>query len=380
MKKIRVGVIGLGFIGKQHVEALRRLPYIEIVAGADSNLGMREWCEKNGIQKYYSDYKEMLTNEKMDVVHNCTPNNFHYEVSCEILKTGCHVYSEKPLTIKSVEGESLIELADKKGLKTAVNFNYRNNLMVQEIQQRIQNGRMGMISHIQVEYLQDWLLYDTDFDWRVQKDKGGESRAVADIGSHCFDTIQFITGEKIVSVYAMFHKQYQKRYMTKQADTFSLRPMDSDSKGEPVSVENEDAAIILFRLEGGMVGNINVTQVCAGKKNNLKILISGTKEAYEWQQETPANLWIGHKDSGNEIIYAGKNNLSEKIRCFADLPDGHSVGWKDAFEKGFEIFYGSILNETEAVYESPDFAEGWYVTKIVEACLKSNQTGQWQNV
>ena len=214
MKKIRVGVIGLGFIGKQHVEALRRLPYIEIVAGSDSNLGMREWCEKNGIQKYYSDYKEMLTNEKMDVVHNCTPNNFHYEVSCEILKTGCHVYSEKPLTIKSVEGESLIELADKKGLKTAVNFNYRNNLMVQEIQQRIQNGRMGMISHIQVEYLQDWLLYDTDFDWRVQKDKGGESRAVADIGSHCFDTIQFITGEKIVSVYAMFHKQYQKRYMT----------------------------------------------------------------------------------------------------------------------------------------------------------------------
>ena len=164
MKKIRVGVIGLGFVGKQHVEALRRLPYIEIVAGSDSNLSMREWCEKNGIQKYYSDYKEMLTNENMDVVHNCTPNNFHYEVSCEILKTGCHVYSEKPLTIKSVEGESLIELADKKGLKTAVNFNYRNNLMVQEIQQRIQNGRMGMISHIQVEYLQDWLLYDTDFD------------------------------------------------------------------------------------------------------------------------------------------------------------------------------------------------------------------------
>ena len=114
MKKIRVGVIGLGFIGKQHVEALRRLPYIEIIAGSDSSRGMRDWCEKNGIQKYYSDYKEMLKNEKMDVVHNCTPNNLHYEVNCEILKAGCHVYSEKPLTINSADGASLVELAGKR--------------------------------------------------------------------------------------------------------------------------------------------------------------------------------------------------------------------------------------------------------------------------
>ena len=296
------------------------------------------------------------------------------------MEAGYHVYSEKPLTINSEEGNKLVELARKKGLKTAVNFNYRNNLMVQEMQQRIKNNRMGTISHIQVEYLQDWLLYDTDFDWRVQKDKGGESRAVADIGSHCFDTIQFIMGEKIVAVYAMFHKQYQKRYMAKQADTFSSRKASGEHKGEAVPVENEDAAIILFKLEGGMVGSINITQVCAGKKNDLQILISGTNEAYEWHQETPANLWVGHRDSGNEIIYAGKNNLSENIRSFADLPDGHSVGWKDAFEKGFEIFYKGLLHEGEAVYESPDFTAGLYITKIVEACLKSNQTGTWQNV
>lgn len=266
-RKIKVGVIGLGFIGKQHVEALRRLPYVEIVAGSDSNPAMRDWCEENGIGKYYADYKEMLKNEEMDAVHNCTPNNFHFAVSCEILEAGYHVYSEKPLTINSEEGNKLVELARKKGLKTAVNFNYRNNLMVQEMQQRIKNNRMGTISHIQVEYLQDWLLYDTDFDWRVQKDKGGESRAVADIGSHCFDTIQFIMGEKIVAVYAMFHKQYQKRYMAKQADTFSSRKASGEHKGEAVPVENEDAAIILFKLEGGMVGSINITQVCAGKKN-----------------------------------------------------------------------------------------------------------------
>ena len=380
MRKIKVGVIGLGFIGKQHVEALRRLPYVEIVAGSDSNPAMRDWCEENGIGKYYADYKEMLKNEEMDAVHNCTPNNFHFAVSCEILEAGYHVYSEKPLTINSEEGNKLVELARKKGLKTAVNFNYRNNLMVQEMQQRIKNNRMGTISHIQVEYLQDWLLYDTDFDWRVQKDKGGESRAVADIGSHCFDTIQFIMGEKIVAVYAMFHKQYQKRYMAKQADTFSSRKASGEHKGEAVPVENEDAAIILFKLEGGMVGSINITQVCAGKKNDLQILISGTNEAYEWHQETPANLWVGHRDSGNEIIYAGKNNLSENIRSFADLPDGHSVGWKDAFEKGFEIFYKGLLREGEAVYEGPDFTAGLYITRIVEACLKSNQTGTWQNV
>ena len=380
MQKVKVGVIGLGFIGKQHVEALRRLPYVEITAVSDSNPSTLSWCEKNEIEKFYTDYREMLEKEELEVVHNCTPNNFHYDVNCQILRKGCHVYSEKPLTIHSFEGERLVTLAEERGLKTAVNFNYRNNLMVQEMQQRVKKGQLGNLSHIQVEYLQDWLLYDTDFDWRVQKDKGGESRAVADIGSHCFDTIQFITEEKIVAVYSLFHTQYEKRYYVGQTDTFSIGNMvNKQENRKAVPVENEDAAIILFRLEGGMVGSINVTQVCAGKKNGLKVLISGTKEAYEWEQETPARLWIGHKDSGNEMIYAGKNNLSEEIRDFADLPDGHSVGWKDAFVKGFEIFYTNLRNE-KGIMKSPDFSDGLYITRIVEACLKSNRSGLWETV
>lgn len=380
MQKIKVGVIGLGFIGKQHIEALRRLPYVKIIAVSDSNPGIQSWCKKNDIEKIYINYEEMLEKEDLDVVHNCTPNNFHYEVNTKIIEAGCYVYSEKPLTIHSDEAEKLIDLAKKQGVETAVNFNYRNNLMVQEMQQRIKKGRLGSFSHIQVEYLQDWLLYDTDFDWRVQKDKGGESRAVADIGSHCFDTIQFITGEKIVEVYALFHTQYEKRFYTGQTNTFSAGNENSmkENRNE-VMVENEDAAIILFKLEGGMKGSINVTQVCAGKKNGLKVLISGTKEAYEWEQETPSRLWIGHKDSGNEVLYAGKDQLSEEIKDLADLPNGHSVGWKDAFVAGFENFYKNLLQE-DGIMESPNFSDGLYITKIIEACLKSNRSGFWETV
>ncbi|MBC5688337.1 Gfo/Idh/MocA family oxidoreductase [Mediterraneibacter sp. NSJ-55] len=381
MQKFRVAVIGLGFIGKQHIEALRRIPSVEIVAAADTNAEMESWCGDNRIENFYTDCSQMLQTEKLDVVHNCTPNFMHYDINKMILNYNCHVYSEKPLTLRSEEGEELVRLACEKQKRTAVNFNYRNNLMVQEIHDRYIHNHLGKISHLQAEYLQDWLLYDTDFDWRIQTEKGGESRAVADIGSHCFDTIQYVTEQRIVSVYAKFHRQYAYRKYAGQGDTFSG---NNKQNNEPVgtkeiSVENEDAAYILFRLEDGTIGTINVTQVCAGKKNGLKLLISGTKESCEWTQENPDKLWIGHRDRGNEILCAGPENLSNEVRKFVDLPSGHPVGWKDALTNGVKIFYQS-LSQKNISMKSPEFSDGCYVSKIVEACVKSNKTNQWTDV
>lgn len=378
MRKMKVAVIGLGFAGKQHVEALRRIPGVEIIAASDENKRMGRWCEDNGIPRFYEDHRHMLETEKPEVVHNCTPNHLHYPISRDILEAGCHVYSEKPLTLTAAEGEELIRLAERKGKRTAVNFNYRNHLMVREMRERFLEGRMGELSHIQAEYLQDWLLYPTDFDWRIQREKGGTSRAVADIGSHCFDTIQYITGQKIVSVYAKFHRQYETRMFSRETETFASGE-GSAQGAKAVRVENEDAAIILFRLENGMVGSVNVTQVCAGKKNGLKVLLSGTKESAEWSQEQPDKLFTGHRDHGNEILYAGKNNLSPAVREYADLPDGHPVGWKDALVSGFKEFYASLIYEKQGRFR-PDFADGCRISMITEACVKSDQSDEWVSI
>lgn len=381
MQKFRVAVIGLGFIGRQHIEALRRVPSVDIVAVSDTNKNLEKWCKDSGIQNFYTDYMEMLQMERLDVIHNCTPNFMHYDINKRILNADCHVYSEKPLTLHSEEGRELVELARKRQKRTAVNFNYRNNLMIQEIHSRYEKQKLGELSHLQAEYLQDWLLYDTDFDWRIQTEKGGESRAVADIGSHCFDTIQYVTGKKIISVYAKFHKQYAFRKYSGKSDTFSGNNEQGMSfqKENKISVENEDAAFILFRLEDGVLGSVTVTQVCAGKKNGLKILISGTKESCEWNQEKPDELWIGHRNRGNEVLYASAEHLSDEIGLFADLPSGHPIGWKDALASGIKNFYQSLLQKDKPMY-SPDFEDGYYISKIVEACIESNKTNQWTDI
>ena len=378
MQKLNVAVIGLGFIGKQHVEALRRIPSVVVVAVSDMDLSAGEWCARNDIPRFYTNFEEMLEKESLDVVHNCTPNFMHYAVNRKVLEAGICVYSEKPLTTNAEEGKQLVKLAEEKSLTTGVNFNYRNNLMVQEMHYRVACGQMGEITHLQVEYLQDWLLYRTDFDWRVQTEKGGVSRAVADIGSHCFDTLQYILNEKIVSVYAIFRRQYKERWYSGQKDTFSIENVHENA-AKLIPVENEDAAIIMVRMQSGIIGSVIVTQICAGKKNGLKLLLSGNQEAYEWNQEIPDKLWIGHRNKGNEIIYVGKTNLHEEIRHVAELPDGHPVGWKDALTTGFEQFYESILNK-DNISMYPDFKDGYYISKVVDACVESARLGYWVNV
>ncbi|QOV18787.1 Gfo/Idh/MocA family oxidoreductase [Blautia liquoris] len=377
MQEIRVGVVGLGFIGKQHVEALSRIPGIIVAAVADKNPESEEWCFQNGIKKFYQDYQIMIEEEKLCAIHDCTPNALHWDVNRIALENGCHVYSEKPLTMKSDDALKLCKLAQEKRLIGGVNLNYRNNAMIQEMRERVSNGSLGTITHIQVEYLQDWLLYDTDFDWRIMKNIGGVSRAVADIGSHCFDIIQYITSEKIVSVLATFHKQYEKRKRYNTNETFMSK--DKSVPYEEVKVENEDSACILIELESGVKGSINISQICSGKKNDFKVLIGGTKEALEWNQEIPDRLWVGHRDEGNEILYAAKQYLTDYAKSFASLPNGHPIGWKDALTKGMEEFYKEIKNPSEK-FRFASFEDGYYLTKIVEACVKSQEQEKWISV
>ena len=376
MKRLKIGVIGAGFIGKQHIEAIRRVPGTEVVAVADNHADMaREVAEQLAVPQWYSSSKQLLENAEIDVVHNCTPSACHYPINKEILAAGKHIYCEKPLTLTAAEAMELEKLAAEAGVMAGVNFNYRHNVMVKEMRERA-GSTLGRTLSVYGEYLQDWLLYDTDYDWRMDPALGGESRAVADIGSHCFDTLQYILGKRIVAVYAQLINVWPVRKRCESAGgTFS------SSVGrvlEELPISSEDMAYILIRFEDGTPGLVHVTQVCAGKKNGLAVNISGSAYSMEWRQEQADRLFLGHRDNPNEELYADAKLLTPTAARAAGLPAGHAVAWHDALTNAIASFYQAInTKQSKSEQAYADFTDGRYIMQLVEACLESSRTGQW---
>lgn len=379
--KIRdVAVAGGGFIGLQHMEAIRRIPGLNIRALVEPNRDIaRQVASSMGIPECYGSIQELLQSSTVDAVHNCTPNHMHYSICKELILRGIHVFCEKPLTLTVQEAEELTVLAEKYRVGAGVDFVYRQNAMVREMHEQIKQDRTGRILTIDAEYLQDWMMYETDYDWRLDPAMGGKSRAVADIGSHCFDAVQFLCGEKITEVLAHCLIVYPVRKKVKKSSTFCE---GTEKTGEEIRVENEDAAYILYRTESGIEGMIHVSQVQAGRKNAFSITVGGTRLSLNWNQEYPDKLWIGNREKGNTLIYASPQFLTGEARTFTQLPSGHPIGWADSLKKGIELFYQSIEDGTfwETKQKYPTFRDAAYVIKIVEACMKSNISGRWERV
>ena len=369
MRILRIGLIGTGLIGKQHAESIGRIPGIELVAITESNEAILKEQKAYFRVNAYSDYKEMIDNENLDVIHNCTPNIFHYEINKYALERGIHVYSEKPLAVTVEQGVELTRLAKEKGLANGVNFNYRNNAMVQDMRVRMQKKDAGRCFLIHGRYIQDWLLYNTDFNWRLNIDEGGKSRAVADIGSHWFDLVQVVTGEKITAVCAR---------------NFRAHPVRKNASGDglvDVKMETEDGSLLFFEMSDGTSGSLVVSQVSAGYKNHISISVDCEKYSMRWNQEQSDRLIIGTREQGETHIYAAPNLIDSSVSRYATLPSGHPVGWADAFTNGFREFYNSLFDNTYAGKTTySNFEDATYIMKIVNACMKSSEVDGWIKV
>lgn len=378
MEKLRVGVIGAGFIGKQHIEAIRRIPGAEVLAVADQNEELAASCARAlDIPEHFAFYQDLLADDRIDVVHNCTPSAMHYPINKQVIAAGKHIYCEKPLTLTCAEAEELCGLARDAGVAAGVNFNYRHNAMVQEMRARVRSGYTGRPLLVTAEYLQDWLMFDTDFDWRIDPALGGESRAVADIGSHCFDTAQFVLGKRITRLYAKLMTMHMTR---KRCEGGGTHTPGSGKVLEEVQVHNEDAAFILAEFEEGVQALFQVSQVSAGKKNGLRINVSGAARALEWDQERPDRLWIGERDAPNGELYCAPQFLTGDAKAYASLPGGHPVGWADALKNAIASFYTGIrLKSWAEPGDKPyaDFEHGLSILRLVDACLESNQENCW---
>jgi predicted dehydrogenase len=250
---------------------------------------------------------------------------------------------------------------------------------VQQMRCMRETGDLGEILVVQGTYFQDWLLYDTDWNWRVDAKAGGPSRCMADIGSHWFDMAEHVTGLRVTSLCADLQTFHATRKEPKHAvETFAnklLRPEDYLE----TAVDTEDFGAVLFRMGERTRGSVTASQVSAGRKNRLSIEIYGTRCSVTWNQERPDELWVGHRDAGNEILIKDPSLLKPGARSYADLPGGHSEGYDDTFKQLFRRFYASIASpRTEPEY--PQFADGLRQLAILDAALQSHQSRGWVDV
>jgi predicted dehydrogenase len=341
LQPIKVGVAGIGFIGLVHMEALWRLNDIEVVAVCDTEDVIK--AKAPGLEKKlrrYSDFGKMLAENDLDCVHICTPNISHYPLAKAALLAGVHVVCEKPLAVSKEEARELLELAKARGLIHSTNYNIRYYPLMHHLRAMIKNGDMGEIRAVTGVYLQDWLFYETDYNWRLNDTESGASEAVADIGSHWIDLMEFTTGRRITEVMADFAITYKTRKRPKvsagEVETFTgkmLTPSDYEDAYEDVPIVLEDYANVMFRLDNGGKGFMNVSQGFAGKKNSIRIDVSGSKRSVIWDSERPDDMWIGKRDGANELLKRDPSLVYPEAAALIDCPGGHAESFADTFKQ-----------------------------------------------
>jgi predicted dehydrogenase len=381
MRNIKAAVIGLGFMGRTHIQSLRRLG-IEVcgVAGITPEEA-RKAAEELSIPRWYKGIEDALADKSINVVHLCTPNNLHYIHAKLALEAGKHIICEKPLALTSTESRELADLAKKKGLIAAVNYNLRFYPICQEARARILDGDIGTPYLIHGAYLQDWLFYKTDWNWRLEPEQGGDLRVVADIGTHWMDMVTYLTGLKITEVMADFATVHPVRLQPAgEVETFAGK-IEKNSSMNEVPIKTEDVAVILFRFENGALGNVSLSQVSAGRKNFFWFEISGSKSAFHWEQENPNELWIGYRDQPNQLLSKDPSLFHPEVRALTGFPGGHAEGYPDTFVQVFRQFYDAITSgKMPETTKFATFEDGYHEMQLCEAIRRSAVEKHWVKV
>ena len=379
MARIGMGIVGAGFVGPHHVDAVRRLGFVDVVAVAGSNddSGRRK-ASVLGARRGYGSYQALVDDPEVQVVHVATPNYLHYEVACAALAKGKHVVSDKPLATTAAEAKRLVDALERSGLVGAVTFNYRGNPLVQQARHAVAQGEIGRPTFLHGYYLQDWLLHDTDYSWRLDPDQGGASSALGDIGSHWCDLAQHVSGATITHVLGDIATIIPRRKKPRGSrEAFQTTRAQDDT--EIVDIRVEDLASVLLRFDNGAKGTFSVGQVCPGHKNDLVLEICGSRSSLRWRQEHQNELWIGHRERANEVLQKDPSLLNPVVRHYAHLPGGHQEAWADAFYNVMRDIYGHILSRAAPPATVPPsfatFHDAYRANCIVEAILQSARDG-----
>jgi predicted dehydrogenase len=375
MREFGVAVVGTGFIGPVHIEALRRLGHRVVGILGSSPEKSRAAASAMNIPTGYADYSALLADPAVEVVHLTSPNKAHFEQCRLAIAAGKHVVCEKPLAMNSTETAELVRLAESAKVVTAVNYNVRFYPLCLEARERCRTGDLGRILHVTGSYLQDWLLYETDFNWRVLAEDGGDLRAVADIGTHWLDLVAFITGLEVESVCADLMTVHPVRKSIQgSVETFSA--VDTSRPYREIPITTDDYGSILLKFRGGARGSMTVSQVTAGRKNCIRFDIAGANASLAWNSEEPNELFVGRRDRPSELLPRDPAILTPAVRPYANYPGGHAEGFPDSFKQIFRSIYEAIATGVSGI-PYPTFADGHREVALCEAILKSHRERRW---
>jgi predicted dehydrogenase len=377
--KQAAAVIGLGFVGRAHVDALRRLAIPIRGAMGSSRERTAIACQSLGIEKVYASLDELVADSSVSVVHICTPNHLHFEQASRLLRARKNVLCEKPLALDSRESAMLVALAKETGRVGGVAYNLRYYPLCQEARSLIEQGAIGQPRLVHGSFLQDWLFYPTDWNWRLEPELGGELRAVSDIGTHWLDLMVWLTGKKITDVCADLATVIPTRQRPRgRVQTF--QKASAEGRDE-VPITTDDYASVLLHFEGDPRGVMTVSQVSAGRKARLWFEIDGSEGSLAWNSETPNTLWIGRRDRANENLIKDPALMSPAARGFASYPGGHAEGYPDTFVQLFREFYGYIdAGNFAAPRRFPTFASGHDELVLCDAIAKSAGDRTWVSI
>ncbi|HLS13162.1 MAG TPA: Gfo/Idh/MocA family oxidoreductase [Beutenbergiaceae bacterium] len=378
-KQIRAAVIGTGFIGGVHAEAVRRAGGHVVGVLGSSPQRAAEPAARLGVAAYGS-MRELLEDESVDVVHIASPNALHAQQAAAVLDAGKHVICEKPLTTTLAEARELHALAERRGLVNAVCYNLRFYPLVHEAASRVASGDLGTLRLVTGSYLQDWMLWETDWNWRIDPATAGPLRAVADIGSHWLDASSFVVGAPIESVYAQLHTFVPVRQRpTGERESFAEG--SADEATTPVQVGTDDAAQVLLRYANGARGALTVSQVSAGRKNTMSLQLDGSESALAWSSESPDELWLGHRGRPNEVLHRDPGELAPEAAAITFYPGGHVEGFGETFRGLFERVYADIARGRPSSRPAyPTFADGRHGLAVLEAIHASAAQEVWVDV
>ena len=389
MDRIRTAVIGTGFMGRTHLEALRRVENVDVVeVAATSQDKARAAAAGYNVLNATGDWHDVIADPSIDAVHITTPNDSHFAIAKAAFEAGKHVLCEKPLAMSVAEAEALVALQTAKKLRGAVNHNLRCYPMVQQMRSMREAGEFGEILVVQGTYSQDWMLYETDWNWRVDPKEAGASRVMADIGSHFFDMAEHVTGLRVTAVCS----DLQTFWPTRKRPLIDSKGAGGESfsgklgtSGETVDtpVTTEDFGATIFRMAKNgkdcARGAMTASQVSAGRKNGLVLEIYGTKGGASWRQEAPDELWLGHRNDPNQLLLKDPSLLTPEARGFADYPGGHGEGYPDTHKQLFRRFYASIA-DASLTPDYPQMADGLRQLKILDAELASHRAHAWMDI
>lgn len=368
-------------MGPVHTEALRRLGISVIGIMGSSPEKSRIACAELGLTKAYESFDAVLQDDEVSAVHLCVPNNLHFDFSKKALLAGKHVMCEKPLAMTSHESAELIDIANRTGVAAGVCYNLRFYPLNFHAREIVSAGEIGRVFHVNGSYVQDWLLYDTDYNWRLLREQSGDLRAVADIGTHWMDMLHLITGLEVEEVFAdlkTFHETRKKP--AGEIQTYSQNQTQAENF-QSIDIDTEDYGCILFRFVGGSTGSLHVSQVNAGRKNTIRYEIAGSKKALSWNSERPNEMWVGNRDIANELLIKDPSLIAQEAAAFASYPGGHNEGYPDTFKQCFKAFYEYIAaGNTAAKPGFPTFADGHREVLLCEAILASSGQEQWTKV